>query len=121
MLTTGLWLKSEVVQKIAAYLFLAFEVVGLVECYRAAKAYKAGTWKPEPEGALEKTASALRNIIIIGGLILCVTENTAGIIIWVGVIVCWFASGVTTQNVAGIPLKMTYGGWAGNRKGRRRK
>ncbi len=121
ILSTGLWSRSEGIQKIAAYLFLTLEAISLVATYKVAKVYRAGTWKPDAEGGLEKAASVLRGIIIFAGLILCISQNTAGIIIWVGVIVCWIASGVITEHVAGIPLKMTYGGWAVNRKRRRRK
>jgi len=85
MLTTGLWSKSEVIQQIAACLFLALEAGGLVECYKAAKVYSAGMWEPESKDGLEKVASVLRNIIIIAGLILCISLNMSGIIIWVGV------------------------------------
>lgn len=124
MLTTLWWSKLGGIPIIAACLFLVIEVVGLVECYKAAKAYGGGTEKPEPEpekGALDKAASALRGVIIFAGMILCAAQNAAGMIIWIGVIVCWFASGVIVEHVADIPLKMTYGGWKVDRKRRRRK
>ncbi|MGH9755608.1 MAG: hypothetical protein ACREA2_22740 [Blastocatellia bacterium] len=119
--THGLRSKSEVIPKIAAYLFLVAEVVRLVTCYREAKAYRTGTWEPKSKGWLEKAASLLRNIIIIGGLLLCLDWNTVGIIIWCGFLVSYIASGVITERVACIPVKMTYGGWAADRKRRSRR
>lgn len=113
-----------------AALFILTEAADLVATYRAAKSFRDGTWEPEAkESATETAASWLRGLIILAGLwnSIGLQDKVSGLtisggIIWFGTIICWIISGWLARYVAGIPVKMGYGGWYVHRpRGSRRR
>ena len=111
-----------------AVVYLSLEVIDLVILYRSAKLFRTGQWEPnEKKRTPDRIAQIIRNLILFAGLIGTVTlrDKTnayaiSGAMIWIGTIVCWLIAGWITKGVAGMPLKMGYGGWSVDRSEKRR-
>ncbi len=78
-----------------------------------------------PKTKVEKVAGFLYGTVTVSGLLapfVAAHHKAAesGFVIWIVAVFTWFMSGIIAQSVAGIPLRMTYGGWKGNRHRRRR-
>ncbi|HEU0143206.1 MAG TPA: hypothetical protein VFQ47_00330 [Nitrososphaera sp.] len=104
-----------------ASLYISSEIIDLVLEYHAAKLFSEGTWEPNERKSIGETLSKwIRNLLLFSGLFLALGGSIAGIIIWVGSIICWFVAGVIAREVAGIPVRMGYGGWKIYRPRKRR-
>jgi protein-S-isoprenylcysteine O-methyltransferase Ste14 len=104
-----------------ALLYISLEIIDLVLEYRAAKLFREGAWEPNEGKSIAETLSKwIRNLLLFSGLFLMLGGYIAGVIIWVGSIICWFVAGVIAREVAGIPVRMGYGGWKVYRPRKRR-
>jgi hypothetical protein len=101
-------------------MFILLEVIDLVSEYRETKSFRAGTWEPTEKKSTVITLSKwLRGLLLYAGLFLMLAGYMAGVVIWVGTIICWFCAGIIAREVAGIPIRMGYGGWKVYRPRRR--
>ncbi len=108
---------------VGAIVYVLGSALGLRAMYRAAKAHQAGVedaWTRDVHRALTaRIANVLNGVILFGGLIAFMLGGDGhdralflvGGIIWLGGIAIWFVAGVIVREVAGIPLRMGYGGW----------
>jgi hypothetical protein len=104
-----------------ALLYISLEMIDLVLEYRSAKLFHEGVWEPNDRKSIAETLSKwVRNLLLFSGLFLMLGGYIAGVIIWVGPIICWIAAGVIAREVAGIPVRMGYGGWKVYRPRKRR-
>jgi hypothetical protein len=115
-----------------AVVYLACLIAELFLHYRDMKLLRTGgTPQPDSNSAISvRVARWIQNTIALTGLVLVVATKgegsdyaIAGWIIWIGVIVCYFISGIIAREVGGVPLSMGYGGWRvrRDRKGRLRR
>lgn len=130
--TTGLvaagWIADHKMLAIAG--IVAFGVVRLTDVVRQVRAamyYRRGEdekWQL-PETRVRKAASYLDGTITIAGLAapFVATHHKAaesGFFLWIIAVADWVLSGIIAHSVAGIPLRMTYGGWKVDRGRARR-
>ena len=112
VLLVGLLARSEDLAIAGACIYLLKLLIDLAAEYRRAKFFRAGRWKPnQTRRLLDVAAVRLQQGMTLTGLVLAVLEYNSGLIIWAGSAITWFIAGVIAQNVAGIPLRMGYGGW----------
>jgi hypothetical protein len=131
LLVVGWTTYSEPIAITGGVLFLMGELAHLVWAYRAARFYHEGRdeeWRKE-QTTSQKVVDGIWDWLSIVGLISMgvggVTNNEAmgisGGMLWFGRILSYVIGGIITQVVAGIPLRMTYGGWKVNRSRRSRR
>ncbi len=131
LLVIGLVIQNRYITIAGGVLFLVGEVGHLILTYRAAKFCRAGQdhkWCRERTKS-QKLVDGMWNWLVIVGLILwgvgSASNNEAmaisGAMLWIGRIVNHLIAGFILQNVAGIPLRMTYDGWKVGRPQRRRR
>ncbi len=114
---------------VGALLYISMELFELILEYRDAKMFRAGSWEPnEKKSLVEHLAAWVRGLLLFGGLLLMMGAekesngfSVSGGIIWIGTIVCWLIAGWIVRDVAGIPVRMGYGGWRVHRPRNRRK
>jgi hypothetical protein len=123
LLAYALVTRQAIIATVGAIVYVLGLAIGLRATVRAARAYRAGVeivWSQAgPRGLTEHITSALNGAILFGGLIAFMIGGDdgdrgvfrAGAIIWIGGIAIWFISGIIVREVAGIPLRMGYGGW----------
>ncbi len=131
LLVVGLVIQNRYIAIAGGVLFLAGEVGHLILSYRAAKLCRAGQedkWCRERTKS-QKLVDGMWNWLFIVGLILWgvggASNNEAmaisGAMLYIGRIVKYLIVGFILQEVAGIPLRMTYDGWKVGRYRRRRR
>ncbi len=116
---------------VGAILFVLGSGLQLVRVFDASKKYRAGAsevWADEkPRGIADRIAYWIGAVILLASLAGTAMGSkdgegaffVPGAIIWLGAIAVWVISGVIVREVAGIPLRMGYGGWHVYRRGRR--
>ena len=103
---------------IGSLVFILTLVADNIQDYRDAKKLSRGLTIYKRRG-IAHTLGGLFFFVGLGGFILF---PVAGAIIFVGIVVSYFVSGVVGQEVGGIPLRMGYGGWyVARRRGRPRR
>ena len=117
---------------VGASVYVLGSAIGLRATYCTARAFQAGVADempaPGPRSLTEHLGSVLNGVILFGGLIAFIIGGDGhdsplflpGAIIWLGGVAIWFVAGIIVREVAGIPLRMGYGGWRveGPRAGR---
>ena len=112
-----------------ALLYFSMEIFELALEYHDAKLFRAGVWElNENKSVIEHLAAWLRGLLLFGGLFLMLGLekerngfSISGAIIWIGTIVCWLIAGWIVREVAGVPVRMGYGGWRVHRTRNRRR
>jgi len=104
-----------------ASLYLLTLVVILIEAFRSSRAYRANNEVyVSPPGTVEKWLGGLITLVGLGAFCYGAPDFDdrskdmfviPGMMIWVGSVVSFFFVGWIIQLVAGIPLRMGYGGW----------
>jgi hypothetical protein len=131
LLAYGWLTPNPIFAKVGAIIYLLMSAFSLIGTYQASKQYRNGEWEPEnkKQTMIQILSRVLELTILFVGLFAMMIGQqddkrgllVAGIIIWVGNILVWLISGFIAQSVAGIPLRMTYGGWKVYRPHRRRR
>jgi hypothetical protein len=112
-----------------AVLFVAGLAADLRVVVIASRAYRAGAEDPWGSSSTDGVADGLQGWITIAGLCLLfvgLKDTTghfalAGMIIWFSGIAAYFIFGVIGRHIAGIPLRMGYGGWYVHRPRKKRR
>lgn len=124
---------KEVFAVVGAVLFLLGGALQVIDLFDASKRYRAGATdigpNERPRGIADRIADWIGGVILFAGLAAFAARGkydrgvffVPGAIIWIGSIAIWVVSGVIARDVAGIPLRMGYGGWHIYRPRRRRK
>jgi len=116
-------LKDQLVSIIGAIVFLCSLLIKLYNTYLLSKEYrnmkdKEEVFIQEKCNVILKIERGIEGTITIASLIGAVVFQDSDriyfyppLIIWVGIIVTYFLSGIIVSEIANIPLRMTYGGW----------
>ena len=135
LVTAGLfsvgWLTGLSVLALAgAGLYVLTIGIELILVYRESKQYLSAEGQSEKPGAKQIWAQRLEvwldGLIPIAGMVAVLVDRPGfslpGAVVFLAAMVGYFAGGVIVQVVAGIPLRMGYGGWyvARRRRPRRR-
>jgi hypothetical protein len=131
LLACAVVMRQVIFATVGAILFVLGSALQLVVVFDASKRYRAGAsdvWADEKaRGIADRIAYWIGAGILLAGLVGTVAGSkngggtffVPGAIIWLGAIAVWVISGVIVREVAGIPLRMGYGGWHVYRRGRR--
>lgn len=119
----GWSIKNQLVSIIGAIVFLCALFINLYRTYLLSKEFKnkkddGEISIQEKDNTTSKIERGIEGIITIASLIGTVVFQDAEkiyfyppLIIWVGIVVTYFLSGIIIKEVANIPLRMSYGGW----------
>jgi len=121
LLISGLIADNKDLTIAGAFIFSFICLIDLPLEYKQAKLYREGKWKQsDKNNLLEIVEIRFKQGMFIVGLGLMVFHQASGTIIFVSAIISYFISGLIAKDVAGIPLKMGYGGWQKRNFKRRR-
>jgi Ca2+/Na+ antiporter len=115
--------KNQFISIIGAIVFICALFINLYKTYLLSKEFKNRKDEEEisvqeKDNTTSKIERGLEGTITIASLIGTLAFQDAEriyfyppLIIWVGIVVIYFISGIVIREVANIPLRMSYGGW----------
>jgi hypothetical protein len=110
---------------IGAILYLGAMLYDVIDLIVKSKKFKDGQDIEVAKSTSDKITTILEGILVIISLIAMAAENDLyripGQIIWFGQIAVFVLVGPIVEIFAGIPMKMTYGGWRVRKYQRRRR
>jgi energy-converting hydrogenase Eha subunit H len=118
----GWSLTSEMTSIVGAGIFLLALLINLYKTYLISKKHNnkndQSIEQPIKKHFISKTEEVIEGLITIASLVGTLVFHEKGdiyfytcFIIWMGVIIIYFISGVVIREFANIPLIMGYGGW----------
>lgn len=110
---------------IGAIIYLFGLFIDLIDLTIASRKFKSRENVDIPKLPFQRIVRIIEGIVVIGSLIAMIPANNLyrvpGGIIWFGQIGVYILVGPIVSLIAGIPLRMTPGGWKVNRNHRNRK
>ena len=110
------WIFNDLIAAIvASSTYLLKLLLNVIDLIIKSKEYKRGINIKTTKNKLEEITDVTEGILVIGSLFAMAPDNNLykipGRVIWFGQIVNFILVGPIVEIFAGIPMKMTYGGW----------
>ena len=96
-----------------AIVFIFYKLIDTFDIYRMAKMYRDGRdeeWM-KADNKLKKVENFLNGLIVVVAMLAAIFGALSGYIIFFGAIFFYLLLGIIARNVAGIKLRMGYGGY----------